>query len=150
MKKYLLLCVGLFLISSLAMADDGIKNLKNPVLPSRSSLPMAVPQPAELKSTQGPDWGPYMRDLQRRIKMNWNPPKSNETKKVVLVFSIARDGSLLSTSVLKSSGDSKTDNAALEAVKLSSPFRPLPVEFKGQKVDLQFIFDYNVLGVSRY
>ena len=51
-----------------------------------------------------PDFGPYMRELQRRIKLNWDPPKGNESKRVVLLFKIARDGRLLSCKVQKSSG----------------------------------------------
>ncbi|MBQ3311473.1 TonB family protein [bacterium] len=95
-----------------------------------------------------PDFGPYMRDLQRRIKMNWDPPKGNESKRVVLLFKIARDGRLLSCSVSKSSGLASADNAALQAVKLTAPFRPLPANFKGSSVDIQFTFDYNVFGGS--
>lgn len=95
-----------------------------------------------------PDFGPYMRDLQRRIKMNWDPPKGNESKRVVLLFKIAKDGRLLNCSVFKSSGLPSADNAALNAVKLTAPFRPLPAEFKGQSIDIQFTFDYNVFGAS--
>ncbi len=97
-----------------------------------------------------PDFGPYMRDLQRRIKMNWDPPKGNESKRVVLLFKIAKDGRLLSCSVYKSSGLPNADNAALNAVKLTAPFRPLPVDFKGSSIDIQFTFDYNVFGASGY
>lgn len=97
-----------------------------------------------------PDFGPYMRELQRRIKMNWNPPKGNESKRVVLLFKIAKDGRLLSCSVFKSSGLPSADNAALNAVKLTAPFKPLPAEFKGQSIDIQFTFDYNVFGASGY
>ena len=95
-----------------------------------------------------PDFGPYMKELQRRIKMNWDPPKGNESKRVILLFSIARDGRLLNVKVHRSSGLQSADNAAIEAVKLTAPFRPLPPEFKGQSVDIQFTFDYNVFGVS--
>ena len=97
-----------------------------------------------------PDFGPYMRDLQRRIKMNWDPPKGNESKRVVLLFKIAKDGRLLSCSVYKSSGLPNADAAALNAVKLTAPFRPLPVDFKGQSIDIQFTFDYNVFGAAGY
>ena len=97
-----------------------------------------------------PDFGPYMRDLQRRIKMNWDPPKGNESKRVVLLFKIAKDGRLLSCSVFKSSGLPNADKAALNAVQLTAPFRPLPAEFKGQSIDIQFTFDYNVFGASGY
>lgn len=97
-----------------------------------------------------PDFGPYMKELTRRIKMNWDPPKGNESKRVVLLFKIAKDGRLLSCSVFKSSGLQNADNAAINAVKLAAPFRPLPPEYKGANVDIQFTFDYNVFGASKY
>lgn len=97
-----------------------------------------------------PDFGPYMRELQRRIKMNWDPPKGNESKRVVLLFKIAKDGRLLSVRVSKSSGIQAADKAAISAVELTAPFKPLPPEFKGSSVDIQFTFDYNVFGGSRY
>lgn len=97
-----------------------------------------------------PDFGPYMRELQRRIKINWNPPKGNESKRVVLLFKIAKDGRLLSCSVFKSSGLPSSDKAALDAVKLTAPFKPLPAEFKGSSIDIQFTFDYNVFGATGY
>ena len=97
-----------------------------------------------------PDFGPYMRELQRRIKMNWDPPKGNESKRVVLLFKIAKDGRLLSCRVNKSSGLPSADQAALKAVELTAPFRPLPADFKGQSIDIQFTFDYNVFNATRY
>jgi TonB family protein len=97
-----------------------------------------------------PDFGPYMRELQRRIKMNWDPPKGNESKRVVLLFKIAKDGRLLSCSVFKSSGLPGADKAAINAVQATAPFRPLPAEFRGQSIDIQFTFDYNVFGASSY
>lgn len=97
-----------------------------------------------------PDFGPYMRELQRKIKMNWDPPKGNESKRVVLLFKIAKDGRLLSCSVYKSSGLPNADKAAIDAVKLTAPFRPLPPDYKGQSIDIQFTFDYNVFGAAGY
>ena len=97
-----------------------------------------------------PDFGPYMRELQRRIKMNWDPPKGDQSKRVVLMFKIAKDGRLLSCSVHKSSGLPNADKAAIQAVQLTAPFKPLPPEFKGSNIDIQFTFDYNVFGASGY
>lgn len=96
-----------------------------------------------------PDFGPYMRDLQQRIKRNWEPPKGEESRRVVLLFTIARDGRLLGVSVSKSSGLPAADKAALNAVKLTAPFRPLPAEYRENSVDIQFTFDYNVFGAKR-
>lgn len=103
-----------------------------------------------IDSVREPDFGPYMRELQRRIKMNWEPPKGNESKRVVLLFKIAKDGRLLSVRVFKSSGLPNADKAALNAVELTAPFKPLPAEFKGGSIDIQFTFDYNVFGASGY
>lgn len=103
-----------------------------------------------IDSVREPDFGPYMRELQRRIKMNWDPPKGNESKRVVLLFKIARDGRLLSARVFKSSGLPSSDKAALNAVELTAPFRPLPAGYKGSSIDIQFTFDYNVFGASGY
>lgn len=103
-----------------------------------------------IDSIREPDFGPYMRELQRRIKMNWDPPKGNESKRVVLLFKIAKDGRLLSVRVFKSSGIPNADKAALNAVELTAPFRPLPAEFRQKSIDIQFTFDYNVFGASGY
>ena len=96
------------------------------------------------------DWGPYMRELERRIKRNWNPPKGDTSKRVVMLFSIGRDGRLVSIKTLKSSGSDENDRAAKAAIELTAPFKSLPVEFKGNKVDIEFTFDYNVLGARNY
>ena len=103
-----------------------------------------------IDAVREPDFGPYMRELQRRIKMNWDPPKGNESKRVVLMFKIAKDGRLLSCSVFKSSGLPSADKAAINAVQSTAPFRPLPADFKGSSIDIQFTFDYNVFGASGY
>ncbi len=93
-----------------------------------------------------PNWGPYMRDLEQRIKRNWSPPKGDSSKRVVITFTIGRDGRLLSRRVTKSSGVPLADRAAMSAIELTAPFRPLPPEFKGQSVPIEFTFDYNVLN----
>ena len=103
-----------------------------------------------IDSYREPDFGPYMRELQRRIRANWDPPKGNESKRVVLMFKIAKDGRLLSCRVLKSSGLPNADAAAMNAVKATAPFKPLPAGYRESSVDIQFTFDYNVFGASGY
>jgi len=93
-----------------------------------------------------PNWGPYMRDLEQRIKRNWTPPKGDSSKRVVIAFEISRDGRLLSKRIVKSSGVPLADTAAMSAIEQTAPFRPLPPEFKGSKVPIEFTFDYNVLN----
>jgi TonB family protein len=101
-----------------------------------------------IDAVREPDFGPYMRELQRRIKRNWEPPKGNESKRVVLIFKVSRDGRMLSLRVFKSSGVAEADKAAINAVELTAPFSPLPPEYKGKDIDIQFTFDYNVFSVG--
>ena len=91
---------------------------------------------------------PYMNELTRKIKSNWDPPSGNKSKKTVLLFGIAKDGSLLNVKVIKSAGQLE-DEAAITAVKLSAPFNPLPSNYKKSSVDIQFDFDYNVIKDGR-
>ena len=93
-----------------------------------------------------PNWGPYMRDLEQKIKRNWSPPKGDTSKRIVITFTIGRDGRLLSHRITKSSGIPLADRAAMSAIELTAPFRPLPPEFRGQSVPIEFTFDYNVLN----
>lgn len=145
-----LIAILLFALSSAVDAHDGLRYLMDALVPLEPSAPKAVAPAKSSAVASNVDFGPYMRELQRRIKMNWDPPKGTENKRVILRFKIAKDGRLLSNSVLKSSGLAKTDKAALEAVRLASPFRPLPPDFKGESIDIQFTFDYNVMGATTY
>lgn len=62
------------------------------------------------------------------------------------MFKIGKDGKLLSAKILKSSGNKKAYNAALKALQNTQPFKPLPVQYKGKDINVQFTFDYNVWG----
>jgi TonB family protein len=91
-----------------------------------------------------PNFNDYMSELQRRIRRNWRPPDDQEDKTVVYIFTIAKDGRLLSKSIKRSSGSPQADAAALAAIEMSAPFRPLPPEFRGGSINIEFRFDYNV------
>ena len=101
-------------------------------------------QSQSINKADNVDFRPYMRRLQRRIKRNWDPPKGSETKKVVVLFKIGKDGTLLSSEIFKTSGDKAADKAALLAIAISAPYEPLPKEYTEESIDIQFAFDYNV------
>lgn len=91
------------------------------------------------------DWTSYMKDVEARIKSNWFPPKSDSTKTVVITFVIGRSGSLISQKITQSSGMPMADKAASDAIKYSSPFKPLPSQYTKQSIPIEFKFDYNVI-----
>lgn len=92
-----------------------------------------------------PDFGPYMAELQRRIKRNWQPPKDPNSRQVVVEFTIFKSGELGSVHISRSSGLSVNDQAAISAIRAAAPFMPLP-KHADDSVDIQFTFDYRVFG----
>lgn len=79
----------------------------------------------------------YIRELESKIKINWDPPTATQSKQVVLLLKIAKDGKLLSVRVFKSSGIPSFDRTALQAVQFAAPFSPLPAGFRGGTIDIQ-------------
>jgi len=103
----------------------------------------AKPGRPSLSAQKDVDFGPYMADLQRRIKRAWFPPKGNESKRVQVVFKIHTNGTMSNLRLVGTSGAAIADQAALKAVQNAAPFRNLP-EGAPPDVDIQFTFDYNV------
>ncbi len=128
-----------------------VKPAVGPVGPS--SVPRIDSRGADTESGRGhgpievgsADFGPYMAELQRRIKRNWQPPKDPNSRQVVVEFTIFKNGELGSVKLSRSSGLSINDQAAISAIRAAAPFMPLP---KGadDSVDIQFTFDYRVFG----
>ena len=111
---------------------------------NQSGSPGGGGGPAGIDALPEPDFGPYISELQRRIKRNWSPPSDNRNKRVVAIFTIARDGRLVGIRIQQSSGVQSADDAAMAAIRASAPFNPLPVNYRGKDIDVQFIFDYTV------
>jgi TonB family protein len=108
--------------------------------PDANNNPNGAPSLAAQKDV---DFGPYMADLQRRIKRAWFPPRGQENRRVVVVFKIHKEGELSNLRLVTSSGMAPADKAAMSAVENAAPFRPLPAG-ASDDVDIQFTFDYNV------
>jgi len=84
----------------------------------------------------------YTQDLQNIIRKNWHPTAEYIGKKVVVLFTLLKDGTLVgSVQIVQSSGNENIDKAAAKAVYESMPFPPLPKEYNGNSVDIRFTFD---------
>ena len=112
--------------------------------PPPNSRPGGLPSLAAKKDI---DFGPYMNDLQRRIKHAWRPPRGNESKRVIVTFKISKGGELSNLQIKKGSGFQPSDQAAILAIQNAAPFARLP-EGAPSAVDIEFTFDYNVFGAS--
>ena len=105
--------------------------------------------PLILSDTRGVDFGPYLARLVFSVRRNWYmviPEVARLGKKgrVVIVFDILRDGRVLKLYLVGPSGTLPLDRAALAAIKMSIPCPPLPEEFSGDHLRLQFTFLYNM------
>lgn len=105
--------------------------------------------PIILSDTQGVDFGPYLARVVYVVRRNWYQviPESarlGEKGRVAIVFEILKDGSVPQLRVVGSSGLDHLDRAALNGIRASIPFPPLPTEFTGNHLVLQFIFLYNI------
>lgn len=94
---------------------------------------------------KGPDFGPYMSKLQKKIKAKWDLPDETLPNRLVLKFKIYRDGSVKKLAILRSSGTKEADEGGIKAIQEAAPFATLPEGFKGKAITIQFTFDYNVL-----
>jgi len=63
---------------------------------------------------------------------------------VALQFAIAKNGSVTKVVFATVSGMDAYDKAAVASISMSNPFPPLPVEFRGNVVRLQFTYSYNM------
>lgn len=104
-----------------------------------------------LTPTEGVDFSNYIQRLLATVRRNWYAvmPESalmGEKGVVMITFHIKRDGSvpLPDPMLERTSGEEPLDGAAMSAIRTSSPFEPLPPQFKGPDIQLRFIFFYNL------
>lgn len=104
--------------------------------------------PIILSNTRGVNFGPYLARVVYIVRRNWYSliPESarlGEKGRVALVFEITKDGSVPKLRLLASSGSPALDQAALASIRASNPFPPLPQQFTGKHLILEFIYFYN-------
>lgn len=105
--------------------------------------------PIILSDTKGVDFGPYLARVIIAVRNNWYSmiPESarlGEKGRVAIIFEIVKDGSVPQIRLVATSGADPLDRAALGSIRASNPFPPLPTEFTGNHLVLEFIFLYNV------
>jgi TonB family protein len=103
-----------------------------------------------LSDTQGQDLTPYLRINVHFLHNNWRKltstdviGSSHNVSDLSLEFTVSRDGSLSGAKVAQPSGDDVLDEAALEALKRSSPFHELPSNYAGPSLALRVRLHYD-------
>ncbi len=95
----------------------------------------------------GQRYGYYVAAMRNRISSNWLQstisPNIVSAPRVYLTFDIQRDGTINNVQITQSSGTPEVDRSAFRAILASNPLPPLPADFSGGSVSVQFYFDFH-------
>jgi protein TonB len=93
----------------------------------------------------GDRYGWYVASVRNRISANWLltmiSPNIVRAPRVFVDFRILRDGTVTGVELKQSSGIPEVDRSALRAVLASNPLPPLPPDYSGNSVNVDFFFD---------
>jgi len=88
----------------------------------------------------------YVRVVQQKVSENWLryeiDPSIREANRVYIMFDINRSGHPGNVQVEQSSGVPSLDQSAVRAIQRIDTFGPLPPDYSGGKVTVEFWFDY--------
>ena len=132
------------------ITDQGIdSNL--PAAPGQQGLQGHMNSAIELKTDpEGADFRPYLKEILAIVRRNWFSVLPSSARIGVLrgsttiQFVVNKDGSIPKLIISDSSGAQPLDRAAVAGLSMSNPLPPLPAEFKGGLIRLQFSFNYNM------
>jgi protein TonB len=94
----------------------------------------------------GTRYGWYVRVVQQKVQQSWLTydvdRRITEAPRVYLTFDVVRDGRPTNVQVEQSSGIPSLDQSAIRAIQRIDTFGPLPSDYSGNKVSVEFWFDY--------
>jgi periplasmic protein TonB len=103
---------------------------------------------AGMSFNQGGDFGSrfawYVNVVRQKVSENWNryeiDPSISAAPKVYITFEIARNGEPQNVQVAQSSGVPSLDISAVRALQRIDTFGPLPPDYSGSRVSVEFWF----------
>jgi TonB family protein len=101
-----------------------------------------------LSDPQGVDFKPYLTRISETVRRYWLaiiPASARQsTGKALLQIPVDKHGKVAKIVIAAPSGTDALDRSAVAAISASIPFPPLPTEFQGNEVRVQFAFAYNM------
>jgi protein TonB len=95
----------------------------------------------------GTKFGWYVENIQRKVSENWLKyevdPSITTAERVYITFDVARDGHPYNVQVEQSSGVPSLDISAKRALQRIDTFGPLPPDYNGSKISVEYWFDYS-------
>jgi len=135
---------GGIVVGDLEQPPDLPESVHLPPSPGRSGSSLEL-----MSDPMGVDFKPYLIQILALVRRNWfavipESARLGNRGLVQLQFIIDRKGQVPKLVIATPSGSESLDRAAVASISASVPFPPLPNEFKGQQIRLQFAFKYNV------
>ena len=88
----------------------------------------------------------YVRVIQQKVSDNWMKyevdPRITSAQRVYITFDVAKDGHPSNVHVEQSSGVPSLDISAVRALQRIDTFGPLPLDYPGSKISVEYWFDY--------
>lgn len=88
----------------------------------------------------------YVQVIQKKVAENWLKyevdPRITTAQRVYITFDVARDGHPSNVQVEQSSGVPSLDISAVRALQRIDTFGPLPSDYPGGKISVEYWFDY--------
>jgi periplasmic protein TonB len=109
-------------------------------------------EPDVAADTRADELAPYLDSWRRRVERigTLNYPSAAARRGLrgnpVIEVRLARDGQLQNAAIRRSSGHPELDAAALEILKLASPFEPLPAPLADRYPVLDFAYEWQFVG----
>jgi TonB family protein len=128
-------------------APGGVGGINLPPIPGSQGAQVL---PQLLSDNMGVDFVPYLRQILVTVRRNWLSVVPESVKYggrrgvSGIQFSIGKDGKVIKLVIESASGTEALDRAAVAGISASNPFPPLPAEFKGDRIVVQFNFQYNM------
>jgi periplasmic protein TonB len=88
----------------------------------------------------------YVHVIQQKVSDNWMKyevdPRITAAQRVYITFDVMRDGHPANVQVEQSSGVPSLDISAVRALQRIDTFGPLPQDYSGSKISVEYWFDY--------
>lgn len=88
----------------------------------------------------------YVHVIQQKVADNWLKyevdPRITSAQRVYITFDVMRDGHPANVQVEQSSGVPSLDISATRALQRIDTFGPLPADYSGNKITVEYWFDY--------
>ncbi|MFZ7112163.1 MAG: energy transducer TonB [Desulfatiglandales bacterium] len=125
----------------LADGEMGKAGEKNTPVPEDSQDTISL-------DTQDKRYVSYARIIKESIMGQWEyPPEARENLiegKLLVVFSLSRNGHLTAVRTLRSSGHAILDDEALRAIRAAAPFPSFPDNIRVARLNVQASIDYQI------